>query len=78
MQNLRDELGCRLARDQGGGDDDVDVFALPREQRHFGGDEFRRHLLRVAAGALPRLLQRPAVSVYYQPFSDNRDKVGQR
>ena len=37
------------ARDQGGGNHDIDVFCLLGEQRHFGRDEFIAHDLGVAA-----------------------------
>ena len=47
----------RLAGDQRGGDDDVDVPGLIGEKRHFSGDELGAHLLGVAALALTVLIE---------------------
>ena len=44
-----DQLGRRLAGNQGSGDDDIHLFGLFREQRHLRLDELVAHLLGVAA-----------------------------
>ena len=46
-----DQPGRGLAGDERGGDDDVHLFGLGREQGHFGGDKFRAHGLGIAARA---------------------------
>lgn len=45
-----------LTWNEGGGDDDVHLFALLGEQRHLGVDELLGHLLGVAADAVAGLL----------------------
>ncbi len=52
---LEPQLGRRLAGDERGGDDDVDLGRLLAEQGHLGVDELLAHLLGVAALALARL-----------------------
>ena len=54
---LRDENGRLLAGNQGCRDEDVDLFTLLGEQRHFGCDELWRHFLGVTAGAFARLFE---------------------
>jgi hypothetical protein len=49
------QLGRRLAGDERGRDDDVDLGRLLAEQRHLGVDELLAHLLGVAALTLARL-----------------------
>ena len=46
-----DQLGSGLAGNQGGGDDDIHLFGLFREQRHLRLDELVAHLLGIAAAA---------------------------
>lgn len=48
---LQDQNRRFAARNQSGGDDDVDLLALLREQSHLGIDELLAHLLRVPAGS---------------------------
>ena len=51
-----DERRRGPARNEGRRDDDVDVFRLPAEEGHLGGDELGAHLLGVPASAAALLL----------------------